>query len=153
SGLSKVALTATGLFFVFAIIEGHQAQQAQQAQGGQSKPPDPAFAVPLITAFFSYAFLTVAACWAFWLAFVHEIKLWLHPWIHRARWLDRWPPGMDFYGARTRVGRLLFFSLFLVFFTSIIIFSIIIVVTANDMQQGPPRRTFVAGSLLLTLGG
>src|SRR5207237_549494 len=71
--------------------------------------------------------------------------------VHRDRRRGEWPPGMAYAGGKNRVGRLLFASLFLMFFSGILVLSVVAAVAANGIGQAAVRERFMAGFLFLIL--
>jgi hypothetical protein len=138
SGLWRVSISATALFFVFIAIE---AKPAPRPQAGQPNAAGAAL-VPFLTAFFGYCLLALTTCRALGLALYHGIKFWLDPAVHRARRQQIWPPSLVCKEKLNRINGLLLVAMFVIFFPLVLLAIIAGAIIANAIL-GPIQ--FVVG--------
>jgi hypothetical protein len=91
SGLWKVAIAATVVLFATVVIARPQ-RVPQGAPAGAGAPVPVIFIASCQQAFVGFVLCSLATAVAFGSAWRHQVKLWLHPDVHRARREGFWPP-------------------------------------------------------------
>lgn len=106
SGLLKTAMMATVMMFAFAMVTGiRRAHQPMPA--GQPPGPPAAFIMAFLTALMSFGLTFITSFRAFFLAWLHGVKLWLDPAVHRSRRKNLWPPRNPYAQGANKAGSIL----------------------------------------------